>query len=294
MLRGKGEVMNFSFSKCAKRAGITAFFAVCLFCLRPEQTKAQQTMHNDDYTYCYNEECAGIEIVSYDGIDSIAAVPEEIDGIPVKVIGTSVFLEWRYWQQVKEVIVPDSVVEIKDNAFLKCSAEKIVLPENLKKMGVGVFMDCKNLKTVELPDCLTEIPEYSFHYSGIEKIVIPRNVRILGSEAFAMCGELKEVVFEAESNLKEIGTACFWDCGKLKKISIPGKVKKIKNLAFDNCKKLRQILFFGAVPKFGGGAFCNIDKKAVFKVPAKYKSKYAKKLNKQTGYLKKTMRIKTM
>ena len=126
------------------------------------------------------------------------------------------------------VQIPASVTEIGQNAFYHCTELKTVEFEEgsqLKALGDGVFVDCKNLETVELP-------------SGITKI---------GAGAFATCGSLKE--FTIPANVETIGETAFALCEKLEKITIPKSVKKIGQAAFALCP-LKTVYYDGTAEEW--------------------------------------------
>ena len=80
---------------------------------------------------------------------------------------------------------------------------------------------------------------------------------------------------------------------KLTTVTIGRNVTTIAAKAFYNNKNLKKInIKTQKLAKIGKNAFKGINKKAVFAVPKKVKKKYKKKLNRKTGYLKKTMKIK--
>lgn len=80
---------------------------------------------------------------------------------------------------------------------------------------------------------------------------------------------------------------------KVTQVIIGKNVTVIASKAFYKKKTLKSIKFKSAkITKIGKNAFKGINKKAVFRVPKKAKKKYKSKLNKKTGYVKKTMKIK--
>ena len=60
--------------------------------------------------------------------------------------------------QLKEVIIPEGITSIEQNAFEGCiSLESITLPSSIKYIGPNAFADCKDLKEVVLPDSISDI-----------------------------------------------------------------------------------------------------------------------------------------
>ena len=97
----------------------------CIFAMSPIKTWASETKTYGDFNYCYNEEYEGIEILKYKGDAKTVKIPEAIDGIPVKVIGY-----WAFHKKsvrgknktMKKVVVPESVVVIKERTSLRPSS----------------------------------------------------------------------------------------------------------------------------------------------------------------------------
>ncbi len=84
-----------------------------------------------------------IRITGYRGKDTEVAVPGTIEGCPVTCIGKKAFLSNK---MVKQVALPESVVQIEDWAFAFCSKlAKIVLPYHGMEIGQGIFKDCPAL-----------------------------------------------------------------------------------------------------------------------------------------------------
>ena len=80
---------------------------------------------------------------------------------------------------------------------------------------------------------------------------------------------------------------------KVTQVIIGKNVTVIAPKAFYKKKTLKSIEFKSVIiTKIGKNAFKGINKKAIFKVPKKAKKKYKSKLNKKSGYVKKTMKIK--
>ena len=88
---------------------------------------------------------------------------------------------------------------------------------------------------------------------------------------------------------------------KAKKVIIPDEVEingysfavnKIESKAFYNCKKLKTITIGDNVKSIGKNAFKGIHRKATFKVSSDAYTKVKKALKSNTGFAKKTMKIK--
>jgi hypothetical protein len=81
-----------------------------------------------------------------------------------------------------------------------------------------------------------------FHYfATLERIEIPQNIEIIYTMDFFCCASLYEVVFGAESHLREIRG--FQRCSRLSQIAIPSSVETIGTVAFKDCLGIRVVVF---------------------------------------------------
>ena len=62
------------------------------------------------------------------------------------------------------VVLPETVKNIGDKAFMGCGFDSVTLPASLELLGIGVFQSCPNLRFADFSDgcSLTAIPEDSF------------------------------------------------------------------------------------------------------------------------------------
>lgn len=113
-----------------------------------------------------------------------------------------------YTGSSKDVVIPDGIVEIAEDAFLGKDIKSIVVPEGVKTIGSNAFASCEDLTKVVLPSTLT----------------------ILGDNAFECCTFLESIVIP--DGCKEIGADCFTNCSSLKDIYVPASATKIGDDAF--------------------------------------------------------------
>lgn len=131
---------------------------------------------------------------------------------------------------VKDLVIPDSVVAIGDYCFSNCSCLKTVkLPKNLTVLSNNAFYYCKNLESVEFNSALTEIK----------------------ASAFAYCSSLDDVVLPIR--LAQIGPYAFEYCTNLSSIKLPASVQTVGQSAFDHCENLSFVDVENVL------AYCNID-----------------------------------
>ena len=123
-------------------------------------------------------------------------IPESVnhDGhmYSVKYIGKSAFA----YTTLSSILIPGSVVEIKDNAFYGTNIDNITFSEGLITIGNSAFgcnLGGLNNK-IEFPNTLETIGDYAFHNNmRLEIIIIPASVKYIGSFAFLYDKNLSKI-----------------------------------------------------------------------------------------------------
>ena len=89
-----------------------------------------------------------------------------------------------------------------------------------------------------LPKNIIKVEGFAFTSNAINKVELPNSLKVIGNNAFYNCSSLDGV--ELPEFLEEIGELAFND-GKIKSLTIPQTVKKIKSnaLRFDDITEIR-------------------------------------------------------
>jgi len=196
------------------------------------------------------------------------------DGI-TKIDTAALFGNHGVLCSVKEVIIPESVTEICDNAFSCASINKVVFEGNrVTKIGEKAFYNCQSLKEFSIPTAVRTIGSEAFANTKLTEITIPQNVTSLGEQAFGYCKDLQKVTILgnisriedytfANTNIKEIvfptgvvvlGSHIF-DGTDIVSVVLPDTLKTIGNEAFKGCKSLTSINFPTSLQSIGNSAF---------------------------------------
>lgn len=180
-------------------------------------------------------------VTDYDGVASKVFVAKEYQGVPVTNIGDSAFLGN---QNIKEIVLPDTIVTIEDAAFGYSSLERITLPDSVKTIGEDAFMACYTLFEFEIPKNVETIGAGAFVYTkGLQLSVDSNNQHFKyeddvlyskdGSVLYWYNDEYRmKSSFVIPNTVKIIEQAAFVDCRWLDKLTIPGSVIEIKAMAF--------------------------------------------------------------
>ena len=177
--------------------------------IRDNNDKANK--YDWDTLFDYEEVDGQITIKSYIGFDDLEGVviPDRINGLLVTKIGEKAFENCR---SIKEVVLPQFLITIEDEAFWGSS-----------------------IKTISLQKSLIHIGKNAFAFSKLEKINIPSKVAKISDSAFYCCSTLK--VISLSEGITSIDEKAFYSCEKLSKIDIPSSVKHIGSFAFYECGK---------------------------------------------------------
>jgi hypothetical protein len=146
---------------------------------------------------------------------------------------------WRF-SNLKNVVIPESLVEIGEKAFRETSIVKLNLPDSLEKIGDYAFADCYKLEEINFPSNLKTIGNYAFYNTKLNKVELSDNVVSIEKSAFENCTYLNTL--KLSENLKIIGGEAFRNTN-INEVIIPNKVEEIGEFAFYNCPNLKTFVF---------------------------------------------------
>ncbi len=169
-------------------------------------------------------------------------------------------------ENLKEVSLPDGLVEIGEWAFDNSGITDVIIPESVTTIGDYAFYCCEAITSISIPDSVITIGECAFDNclslsnvtigKGVSKMasgvfgacenltnmVIPANVKVIESSAFGSCINLSDVIIE--DGVEEISEYAFGGTA-LSKITLPASVRKIGEQAFDT-KYLETVNYRGS------------------------------------------------
>lgn len=230
-----------------------------------------------------------VTIVGYVGtIEGTLEIPAEIDGLPVTRVEDDAFIKQN---QLVEVVIPASVIEIGSTAFHDCEnlqvftvaeenpvycvkngllldkGEKVLIrcpsgrygevtdiPNTVFLISDAAFADCSSLSKIELPVSVLSIGAMAFsNCQSLSEVIVPSGVQTLPDSAFADCIALQRVTLS--EGLTNISVAAFKNCTALQEVQLPDTLESIKSNAFENCSSLQRMHFPAAVSELSANAF---------------------------------------
>ena len=130
--------------------------------------------------------------------------------------------------QLKSVTIPDTIVEIRLEAFMKNKLTTITIPRHVRYIGERAFMS-NHLREINFEGILLEkIQDHTFQNNRLRTLVLPEGLREIGSHAFED-NILRSVVFP--STLEYIGDWAFYNNIHLSNVVLPAGCR-VDNSAF--------------------------------------------------------------
>ncbi|MBO7481147.1 MAG: leucine-rich repeat domain-containing protein [Bacteroidales bacterium] len=181
---------------------------------------------------------------------------------------------------VTDLVIPNTVTEIKDFAFSYATGLKSVkFPDSIKSIGWSAFLGCTGLTTLKLPNSVTCIMPHAFSgCSGLATISIPESLTsiakstlfgtawynsqpdgvmyldgwCMGSKSNTLSGTVSIL-----DGTKGVARNAFGDCNELTSVSVPDSVEYINDYAFSDCSKLKSVTLGKSLITLGNAAFSN-------------------------------------
>ena len=208
------------------------------------------------------------------------------------IIGSYAFYES---ENLYSVIFPDGLIRIGDHAFAGCtSLRSVTVPGSVTSVGDYAFSGCRGLRSVRFAEGVASIGSGAFAYCWLlDEIWLPDTLASLGSHPFDDCRNLSgfhlsgnhsllefrdgilyskpdmKMVFYAAGNPGEtfsvpqgiavIGERAFSNARALKKIILPGSLRKIEPNAFWICDSVMEIVFPEGLETIEDRAFCEMS-----------------------------------
>lgn len=143
-----------------------------------------------DFSYVIREDGKSIEITACEVEEKIIEVPAEIDGFPVRSIGTY--------------------------AFYGCEAEEICLPDSLEYVAGHAFVGCPNLISIDFGRGVMATGEYVCAYCDkLETLRFYDGFEFLGNPMLGPCPALEALYLPASTLNETASIGSVTDCPKL-------------------------------------------------------------------------------
>lgn len=123
------------------------------------------------------------------------------DGTEDDIRKIDIIVNGMIHEDIKKIVIPDSVSHIGDYAFYCCRGlESVVISYGVTRINDGTFSYCYRLTNVTIPDSMTSIGNCAFSYcKELTCVMIPDNVASIGEAVFSNCSKLKSLVFKGKT-----------------------------------------------------------------------------------------------
>lgn len=174
-------------------------------------------------------------------------------GPDVKVLPTNFLIN----SKVTEVIIPNSVTDIGDQAFKGCSLlNRLVFGNSVKTIAREAFLDCSSLTSIDLPNSVSSIGNKAFgNCYSLSHVSISNSMTTIPQYAFYNCSGLKTI--NLPNSITKIESSAFKNCSSLTTIYIPNSVTTIEGYVFRDCSSLSNVTIGKGVSSIGERAFYN-------------------------------------
>ena len=157
----------------------------------------------------------------------------------------------------------------KKKVLLQCPREMegdIIIPETVVKIGDNAFFNCYYLTSISIPESVTSIGKYAFHFClRLLNATIPKNVKSIGVGAFAGEASMSDIQVSEDNKYFTSENGILYDkkkkvliqCPRAKsgEIKIPESVTNIGEEAFEYCQNVTSIIIPESVTNIGRVAF---------------------------------------
>lgn len=207
--------------------------------------------------------------VSYDnrtyfGSTLLSTMTEIVIPDSITEIKDYTFMEWR---QLTSVTIPNTVTSIGDYSFYRCWFTEITIPNSVTSIGSHAFENCDYLTHLTIADSVISIGKDAFAGCDITNATIPcLAISYLPKEY------LVEVVLTSGTS---IPAYAFEGCSNLTTLVIPDSVTEIGENAFLGCTSLTNAYYCGTATEWAAVDIKNISNNALTNATVYYYSETA-------------------
>lgn len=225
------------------------------------------TFEGDPTKFIFTETATEATLKQYTGTLTSVTIPSTYHGKPVTVIGSG--SNPVFSSSVTEVIIPNSVTSIGNDAFRNCGLTgTLTIPNSVKSIGQSAFLGCIGLTSIAIPNNVKSIGQSAFlGCTGLTNVTISSSVTTIGNGVFYDCSKLTSITVDiANPNYSSMNGVLFdkpqntiiaFPAGKAGAYTIPSSVTNIENNVFVNCIGLTSVTIPSDVTSIGVNNFSN-------------------------------------
>ena len=145
-------------------------------------------------------------------------------------------------KDVTKIVIPDYVSTIFSTFYNCYDLKDIVIPNSVAEIKNYSFYYCKSLTSITIPPLVSYIGNYAFYYcTSLKHITLNNNITYIGLQAFDSCKSLTSITIPA--SVTTIRFYAFENCINLQNVTILNNAITINYSAFECCKNLKRLTF---------------------------------------------------
>ena len=166
------------------------------------------------------------------------------------------------------VSIPEGTKTIGVEAFRGCMISSVSLPDSLTEIKGNAF-SCSLIQKIGFGHGITSLGDYEAHVfshcNDLIHVEIPSNIETIGNGAFFSCKNLESV--KIHEGVKWIRDSAFAECDNLRSVELPSSVEYIGDSSFISTETLKvDSAFGGLLYAFTGSYAADFDvKKLIIK-----------------------------
>lgn len=166
------------------------------------------------------------------------------------------------------VSIPEGTKTIGVEAFRECMISSVSLPDSLTEIKGNAF-SCSLIQKIDFGHGITSLGDYEAHVfshcNDLIHVEIPSNIETIGNGAFFSCKNLESV--KIHEGVKWIRDSAFAECDNLRSVELPSSVEYIGDSSFISTETLKvDSAFGGLLYAFTGSYAADFDvKKLIIK-----------------------------
>lgn len=198
-------------------------------------------------------------ITKYLGTSPVVVIPRAIGGVTVKEIGFLSFSNLSLYTvaqgtesdtSLNQVIIPETITQIADSAFLNCQAlTRVDCFGPIERVGNRAFEDCAALEEIIFHNGVKSLDLYAFHLcKSLRQADLGQVIEALPEGAFTGCGFTGELAL----SIPDIGKIAYKDNAQVTALHILPTVREIWEGAFLGMTSLKEVYFEAGDPNVLG------------------------------------------
>lgn len=237
-----------------------------------------------DFSFGMIEGCTALQTIVADGVSVVYSdggviysgdkstliyYPANREGTTYTVLpGTKIIAEKAFLNNamLETVILPEGLIEIRDNAFNSATALlSIEIPNTVEVIGKNVFQYCGKLNVTfaEGGESALAIGDYAFGHTHFEKIELPERLVALGDYVFENNTDLNSISFGENSKLTTIGNYVFINTASLTEVTFPDSLVTMGSYNFASSSAInagiKRVYFGNGLKTLGECNFENLQ-----------------------------------